>query len=110
MSFTGKELGSGAFGMVVQATAYGINKPGVSQQVAVKMLKGQCLFCASMFHPVRYRDCFNVWSAFQTCRKTPLCGEGGSHVGAEDAHSHRSPQQHCEPAWRVHRLGYAYHY
>lgn len=35
----GKELGSGAFGMVVQATAYGINEPGVSQQVAVKMLK-----------------------------------------------------------------------
>ncbi|XP_068160051.1 receptor-type tyrosine-protein kinase FLT3 isoform X2 [Antennarius striatus] len=35
----GKELGSGAFGMVVQATAYGISKPGVSQQVAVKMLK-----------------------------------------------------------------------
>ncbi|XP_036934621.1 receptor-type tyrosine-protein kinase FLT3 [Acanthopagrus latus] len=35
----GDELGSGAFGMVVQATAYGINKPGISQQVAVKMLK-----------------------------------------------------------------------
>uniref|UniRef100_A0A8C6SXA5 receptor protein-tyrosine kinase n=1 Tax=Neogobius melanostomus TaxID=47308 RepID=A0A8C6SXA5_9GOBI len=35
----GKELGSGAFGMVLQATAYGINKPGVSQHVAVKMLK-----------------------------------------------------------------------
>ncbi|KAM6971586.1 receptor-type tyrosine-protein kinase FLT3-like [Tautogolabrus adspersus] len=35
----GKELGSGAFGMVVHATAYGIRKPGVSQQVAVKMLK-----------------------------------------------------------------------
>ncbi|KAI4881730.1 hypothetical protein NFI96_026569 [Prochilodus magdalenae] len=35
----GKELGSGAFGMVVQATAYGISKPGVSIQVAVKMLK-----------------------------------------------------------------------
>ncbi|XP_029955806.1 receptor-type tyrosine-protein kinase FLT3 [Salarias fasciatus] len=35
----GKELGSGAFGMVLHATAYGINKPGVSQQVAVKMLK-----------------------------------------------------------------------
>ncbi|XP_042562310.1 receptor-type tyrosine-protein kinase FLT3 [Clupea harengus] len=35
----GKELGSGAFGMVVQATAYGITKPGVSMQVAVKMLK-----------------------------------------------------------------------
>lgn len=35
----GKELGSGAFGMVVQATAYGISESGVSQQVAVKMLK-----------------------------------------------------------------------
>ncbi|XP_029384917.1 receptor-type tyrosine-protein kinase FLT3 isoform X2 [Echeneis naucrates] len=35
----GKELGSGAFGTVRQATAYGINMPGVSQQVAVKMLK-----------------------------------------------------------------------
>ncbi|XP_051910461.1 receptor-type tyrosine-protein kinase FLT3 isoform X1 [Hippocampus zosterae] len=35
----GKELGSGAFGMVVQATAYGIKKAGVTQQVAVKMLK-----------------------------------------------------------------------
>lgn len=33
-------LGSGAFGMVIQATAYGISKPGVSMQVAVKMLKG----------------------------------------------------------------------
>ncbi|KAI1891234.1 hypothetical protein AGOR_G00141680 [Albula goreensis] len=35
----GRELGSGAFGMVVEATAYGISKPGVSLQVAVKMLK-----------------------------------------------------------------------
>ncbi|KAM4534312.1 receptor-type tyrosine-protein kinase FLT3-like isoform 2-T2 [Odontesthes bonariensis] len=35
----GNELGSGAFGTVLQATAYGINKPGVSHQVAVKMLK-----------------------------------------------------------------------
>ncbi|XP_052398892.1 receptor-type tyrosine-protein kinase FLT3-like [Carassius gibelio] len=35
----GNELGSGAFGMVVQATAYGISKPGESIQVAVKMLK-----------------------------------------------------------------------
>ncbi|XP_049605657.1 receptor-type tyrosine-protein kinase FLT3 isoform X2 [Syngnathus scovelli] len=35
----GKELGSGAFGTVVQATANGIKGAGVSQQVAVKMLK-----------------------------------------------------------------------
>ena len=36
----GKELGSGAFGMVVQATAVGFGPLGTSQ-VAVKMLKGQ---------------------------------------------------------------------
>ncbi|CDQ88169.1 unnamed protein product [Oncorhynchus mykiss] len=35
----GKELGSGAFGMVLQATAHGICNPGISLQVAVKMLK-----------------------------------------------------------------------
>uniref|UniRef100_A0A8C0LLQ6 Receptor-type tyrosine-protein kinase FLT3 n=1 Tax=Canis lupus dingo TaxID=286419 RepID=A0A8C0LLQ6_CANLU len=36
----GKVLGSGAFGKVMNATAYGISKTGVSIQVAVKMLKG----------------------------------------------------------------------
>ncbi|XP_051971100.1 receptor-type tyrosine-protein kinase FLT3-like [Xyrauchen texanus] len=35
----GIELGSGAFGMVLHAKAYGISKQGVSSQVAVKMLK-----------------------------------------------------------------------
>uniref|UniRef100_A0A452DSS4 Receptor-type tyrosine-protein kinase FLT3 n=1 Tax=Capra hircus TaxID=9925 RepID=A0A452DSS4_CAPHI len=35
----GKVLGSGAFGKVMNATAYGISKTGVSIQVAVKMLK-----------------------------------------------------------------------
>lgn len=38
--FAGKVLGSGAFGRVMNATAYGISKTGVSIQVAVKMLKG----------------------------------------------------------------------
>lgn len=38
--FAGKVLGSGAFGKVMNATAYGISKTGVSIQVAVKMLKG----------------------------------------------------------------------
>uniref|UniRef100_A0A2K5D173 receptor protein-tyrosine kinase n=1 Tax=Aotus nancymaae TaxID=37293 RepID=A0A2K5D173_AOTNA len=36
----GQVLGSGAFGKVMNATAYGISKTGVSIQVAVKMLKG----------------------------------------------------------------------
>ncbi|NXW42223.1 FLT3 kinase, partial [Nyctiprogne leucopyga] len=35
----GQVLGSGAFGKVVNATAYGISNAGVSVQVAVKMLK-----------------------------------------------------------------------
>ncbi|XP_060091288.1 receptor-type tyrosine-protein kinase FLT3 [Heteronotia binoei] len=35
----GQVLGSGAFGKVVKATAYGISESGVSVQVAVKMLK-----------------------------------------------------------------------
>ncbi|XP_048349999.1 receptor-type tyrosine-protein kinase FLT3 [Sphaerodactylus townsendi] len=35
----GQILGSGAFGKVVNATAYGISEAGVSVQVAVKMLK-----------------------------------------------------------------------
>ncbi|KAM9319845.1 receptor-type tyrosine-protein kinase FLT3 [Gastrophryne carolinensis] len=35
----GQTIGSGAFGKVVTATAYGISKSGVSLQVAVKMLK-----------------------------------------------------------------------
>jgi fms-related tyrosine kinase 3 len=41
--FAGKVLGSGAFGKVMNATAYGISKTGVSIQVAVKMLKGTVL-------------------------------------------------------------------
>lgn len=40
MYLSGKVLGSGAFGKVMNATAYGISKTGVSIQVAVKMLKG----------------------------------------------------------------------
>lgn len=40
ISLAGKVLGSGAFGKVMNATAYGISKTGVSIQVAVKMLKG----------------------------------------------------------------------
>lgn len=41
----GKVLGSGAFGRVMNATAYGISKTGVSIQVAVKMLKEKADRC-----------------------------------------------------------------
>lgn len=40
LCLAGQVLGSGAFGKVVNATAYGISKAGDSVQVAVKMLKG----------------------------------------------------------------------
>lgn len=39
--FAGKTLGAGAFGKVVQATAYGLGKEDNVLRVAVKMLKGQ---------------------------------------------------------------------
>lgn len=44
----GQVLGSGAFGKVVNATAYGINNAGDSVQVAVKMLKG--MINSGVFH------------------------------------------------------------
>lgn len=37
---TGKILGAGAFGKVVEATAYGLGKEDNVMRVAVKMLKG----------------------------------------------------------------------
>lgn len=41
--FPGKTLGSGAFGKVVEATAYGLSNADSVMTVAVKMLK--CKFC-----------------------------------------------------------------
>lgn len=38
--FIGKSLGHGAFGKVVQASAFGIKKSPTCRIVAVKMLKG----------------------------------------------------------------------
>lgn len=40
--FLGKTLGSGAFGKVVEATAYGLSKADSVMTVAVKMLKCKC--------------------------------------------------------------------
>lgn len=47
----GKILGSGAFGKVVEATAYGLGKEDNVTRVAVKMLKGQflCVFFSTNF-------------------------------------------------------------
>lgn len=40
-SFAGKTLGHGAFGKVVEASAFGIDKLSTCKTVAVKMLKGR---------------------------------------------------------------------
>lgn len=45
---TGKTLGSGAFGKVVRATAYGLCSADTVTTVAVKMLKRKCV-CWSVF-------------------------------------------------------------
>lgn len=45
----GKTLGRGAFGRVVQATAFDIDKSSTCRTVAVKMLKGSQLVHTSFF-------------------------------------------------------------
>ena len=49
---TGKTLGSGAFGKVVRATAYGLCSADTVTTVAVKMLKRKCVcvcVCVGLF-------------------------------------------------------------
>lgn len=51
--FTGKTLGSGAFGKVVRATAYGLCSADTVTTVAVKMLKRKCVcVCVDVFFSV----------------------------------------------------------
>lgn len=49
--FLGKTLGAGAFGKVVEATAYGLFKSDAAMTVAVKMLKRKFLLCTVFFFP-----------------------------------------------------------
>lgn len=59
LSLPGKPLGQGAFGKVIQATAFGIDNSPSCRTVAVKMLKGTRFFggfppstqCATRFPP-----------------------------------------------------------
>lgn len=46
---TGEPLGRGAFGQVVEASAFGIEKATTCTTVAVKMLKGEVLFMCIVF-------------------------------------------------------------
>lgn len=68
LCLVGQVLGSGAFGRVVNATAYGISNAEDSVQVAVKMLKGMvnsgCLSQAVMY---------SSGSKAEVVLETPLC-------------------------------------
>lgn len=47
---TGRILGSGAFGKVVEGTAYGLSRSQPVMKVAVKMLKRKCPFLGIFEH------------------------------------------------------------
>lgn len=48
LCFIGEPLGRGAFGQVVEASAFGIEKATACTTVAVKMLKGERLLCSAI--------------------------------------------------------------
>lgn len=56
----GKPLGRGAFGQVIEADAFGIDKTATCKTVAVKMLKGKAKLygdlCLYLFHLVFKTD------------------------------------------------------
>ena len=53
LSIVGKSLGRGAFGKVVQASAFGIKKSPTCRTVAVKMLKGMDALTGLSTSPLR---------------------------------------------------------
>jgi len=53
----GKVLGHGAFGKVIEASIYGINKSNSLDTVAVKMLKGEILRCLYIVCYILYSLC-----------------------------------------------------
>lgn len=58
--FTGKSLGHGAFGKVVQASAFGIRKSPTCRIVAVKMLKGILLQSCAGKNDALYSGAFFI--------------------------------------------------
>lgn len=97
-------MGSGAFGKVVEATAYGLGTDDVTR-VAVKMLKRQSRV-VSAFH--RWLCCSGTqvcsWLSVSHCvnSESSLWGTWSSDVRVEDPKSPWVPWQHCESAGRMH--------
>lgn len=99
----GEPLGRGAFGQVVEATAYGIEKATTCTTVAVKMLKGmKHLFTdlkltSDIFHITQLTTVFSISDRGRYFQRVPC-----SDVWAEDPHPYWSPSQCGQPSRRLH--------
>lgn len=64
MSVTGRILGSGAFGKVVEGTAYGLSRSQPVMKVAVKMLKGEfvCTIVIELRNLLQFHLMWCKWS------------------------------------------------
>lgn len=88
--FSGKSLGHGAFGKVVQASAFGIKKSPTCRIVAVKMLKGISLpsWAGKNYLSLSYHISLLVWFCWKQdcvmlpsapyCLKHPKCAHSVS--------------------------------
>lgn len=97
---TGEPLGRGAFGQVVEATAYGIEKATTCTTVAVKMLKGtKHLFTDfRICHRAQLTALFSISNRGRNLQWVPR-----SDVWAEDPHPYWSPSQCGQPSRSLHQ-------
>lgn len=98
----GKTLGSGAFGKVVEATAYGLANADLTMTVAVKMLK--CKLCQQA---CRWSECLKIWikwnlvnynCLFLPHSKRSFHRERGADVRAESPHLPGKSHKYRQPA------------
>lgn len=74
---TGKVLGHGAFGKVIEASIYGNSKSTSQDTVAVKMLKGEICLCVGAVNllllAVKSLHNFHWFTALCQCSKCNIC-------------------------------------
>lgn len=104
-------MGAGAFGKVVEATAYGLIKSDAAMTVAVKMLKRKCFggthplypppvyLIGSSPLPPRFVLLKYITFPFSKC---PFNRKRGPNVGTEGPELPGQSHEYCEPAWRMH--------
>lgn len=105
----GKNLGRGAFGKVVQASAFGMGNVSGCRTVAVKMLKGAKPFL-QVLQSIQLS--FYFYLIFFTLY-FPLPSTRGRHSQraqspddrTENPQLYRTPSQCCEPTGSLHQAG-----